>query len=478
MFAKIIIKPIILMRFYNKQGIPTLIFYPFFGYTKIYMDDFHKKGDALATFKALRKEEKFKEIVVTNLGSDVFLWVISPALLKECLLNKVDCFEKIALKRLFKLFGEKQIVQNEDFEWKKSRKMLTKSFSFDILRKNTPLITAVIEEKLKKIGNAANVDIKATFQQLFSQTLMRIFFDKDFSETILDEKPLCFWVVHLTEEIFAEFLEIYIYIFGERFYDWGLRKKDRELNHYINVVRKLFSKHIKEKKEQNYFEENNLLSYLIQHEKEMDIDEDRIVNEMLTLFFAGTDTTTGLLVNILYLLSRNCGSLEKLHQEIDENIKDENKITYDEINKLEFLNAVIKETMRICGPGIFSIQRYTSKAMKLGKYFIKKNTGIMFSFVSNFYDEEIFSNAYEFKPERWVGESGNKLSQIDPYIFIPFSAGSRNCIGQHLAILEAKITLLKFLKKYRFELKNKEVKYDVKFLYEPAEPLLFDIKIR
>ena len=151
MFAKIIIKPIILMRFYNKQGIPTLIFYPFFGYTKIYMDDFHKKGDALATFKALRKEEKFKEIVVTNLGSDVFLWVISPALLKECLLNKVDCFEKIALKRLFKLFGEKQIVQNEDFEWKKSRKMLTKSFSFDILRKNTPLITAVIEEKLKKI---------------------------------------------------------------------------------------------------------------------------------------------------------------------------------------------------------------------------------------------------------------------------------------------------------------------------------------
>ena len=185
-------------------------------------------------------------------------------------------------------------------------------------------------------------------------------------------------------------------------------------------------------------EEKNLLSHIIEHQNEADFDDNR--------------------------------------KEIDENIKDENQMEYDQINNLQYLNAVLKETLRFSGPGLFSIQRYTSKAMKLGKYFIKKNTGIMYSFVSNFYDEEIFSDAYTFKPERWLGESGKKLSQIDPYIFIPFSAGPRNCIGQHLAILEAKIGLLKFVKKYQFELINKEIKYEVKFLCGPSEPLLFDIK--
>ncbi len=69
----------------------------------------------------------------------------------------------------------------------------------------------------------------------------------------------------------------------------------------------------------------------------------------------------------------------------------------------------------------------------------------------------------EFNPER-----GNNIDQskIPPYSFFPFSAGHRVCIGQHLAVLEAKIILIHFLKRYEsIELEKKDYKLENRLTY-------------
>jgi len=57
-----------------------------------------------------------------------------------------------------------------------------------------------------------------------------------------------------------------------------------------------------------------------------------------------------------------------------------------------------------------------------------------------------FENPTVFDPERWTNNKG--LSE--PFSFLPFSGGTRNCIGQHLAMIETRIILVHFLKNFQF----------------------------
>jgi cytochrome P450 len=66
------------------------------------------------------------------------------------------------------------------------------------------------------------------------------------------------------------------------------------------------------------------------------------------------------------------------------------------------------------------------------------------------YHPKIFPKPFEFDPERW-----NRMDQkMNPYTFTPFSIGARGCLGQHFAMLEAKIVLIKFLDKFQMKLKG------------------------
>lgn len=63
-------------------------------------------------------------------------------------------------------------------------------------------------------------------------------------------------------------------------------------------------------------------------------------------------------------------------------------------------------------------------------------------------NKNAFNNPYDFDIYRWLRSDDFELNS-DPLKFIPFLAFNRNCIGQHLAIIEAKIILADILRKYK-----------------------------
>ena len=105
---------------------------------------------------------------------------------------------------------------------------------------------------------------------------------------------------------------------------------------------------------------------------------------------------------------------------------------------------------------------------------IKKGDIVRADLFSSYFNEKYFDRPFEFDPRRFYDENKPKLGS---HVFIPFSAGPRNCIGQHLAIIEVKLIISEFLERFEFKMKDGyQLKMISRFTYEPVEKVLFDLK--
>ena len=108
----------------------------------------------------------------------------------------------------------------------------------------------------------------------------------------------------------------------------------------------------------------------------------------------------------------------------------------------------------------------------------KKDMGVMIPVYSLHRDEEFWSEPDTFKPERFLPE--NKDS-INPFAYLPFGNGPRNCIGMRFALMEIKSILARMLRKYRL-LRGPEtpvpIKIQPKSVLAPAEPVMIRFEKR
>lgn len=106
----------------------------------------------------------------------------------------------------------------------------------------------------------------------------------------------------------------------------------------------------------------------------------------------------------------------------------------------------MKETLRLYPPAVF-INRLATKDTKLGKYNIPKNTQLQFAIIYIHHDTEIWGpDAHKFNPERFAEGTSHHLGA-----YLPFGAGPAICVGQNLAIVEAKMALAMVLQRFEFE---------------------------
>eukprot|EP00884_Botryococcus_braunii_P018825 jgi/Botrbrau1/5626/Bobra.55_1s0015.1 len=134
-------------------------------------------------------------------------------------------------------------------------------------------------------------------------------------------------------------------------------------------------------------------------------------------------------------------------------------IDYDDLNKLVYLNACIKESQRFhpTAPMLF---RQAMQDVKIGRYLIPKGTLLLLHLMAMYQSDDNFDNASEFLPERWYaddadiarhcGEKPEPGSQVRR--FVPFGDGCRKCIGGELGRVSLIATLARLFSNFRFRL--------------------------
>nr|XP_043635903.1 cytochrome P450 Tp4149-like [Erigeron canadensis] len=236
-----------------------------------------------------------------------------------------------------------------------------------------------------------------------------------------------------------------------------IKEVSKELDEFLESV---IEEHITQRRETNGSvrsdEGQDLVDILLDVQKEhaggFIIDNDSIKAVILDMFVAGTDTTSTNIEWAVSELIRHPRVMKKLQQEVTEIANGKSMITERDLEKMKYLKAVIKETLRLHLSVPLLIQRETTQDVKLMGFDIAARTMVVVNAWAIAKDPAVWEEPDNFKPERFLN------SPIDykglHHEFIPFGAGRRGCPGIQFAIVVNELALANLVYKYDLAVPN------------------------
>jgi cytochrome P450 len=173
-----------------------------------------------------------------------------------------------------------------------------------------------------------------------------------------------------------------------------------------------------------------------------------IRDEADTFMFEGHDTTTSGISWTLYCLAKYPEHQEKIREEVRNVLMGREWLDYDDLKELKYTQWCIKEAMRLYPP-VFFIMRRLSSDTELDGHLIPKGMPINISIRIIHRNPDIWENPEEYDPLRFHPSNAEGR---DPYAYLPFSAGQRNCIGQNFALNEEKLVVGSIVHRFNLSL--------------------------
>ena len=163
-------------------------------------------------------------------------------------------------------------------------------------------------------------------------------------------------------------------------------------------------------------------------------------DELATMITAGHETTGTALSWALECLLRRPEVVRRIREEIAR-VAGEGEIPRgrEQLAKLEYLDATIKEVLRFRPIMAFGGTRMVQAPWRLGEWQIPPGTAVANALSMVHRRPDLYPDPQEFRPERFLGK------RPDPYEWTPFGGGVRRCLGMAFALYEMKIVLARLL---------------------------------
>ncbi|KAM0041139.1 putative cytochrome P450 [Helianthus debilis subsp. tardiflorus] len=399
-------------------------------------------------------------------GPTVRLTVAEPDLIREIFSSKSEFYEKNEAHPLIKQLEGDGLLSLKGEKWALHRKIITPTFHMENLKLLVPMATSSVVRMLDKwldMSNTDEVEIEVSqwYQNLTEETVTRTAFGTSYE----DGKHI--FQLQAQQMVLASEAFQKVTIPGYRFLP---TKRNRESWRLEKEIKKCLMKVI-ERRRENWDKEGmengpkDLLGLMIKAStKESEnispatapaaaITARDIAEECKSFFFAGEQTTSNLLTWTTVLLAMHPQWQVIARDEVLKVCGPRDIPTKDDVSKLKTLTMILNESLRLYPPIVASIRRAKTD-VQLGGCKVPGGTELLIPILAVHHDQAIWGNdANEFNPARF--SEGIARAAKHPVSFIPFGIGVRTCIGQNLAMLQAKLTLAIILQRFSFRLSPK-----------------------
>ena len=172
---------------------------------------------------------------------------------------------------------------------------------------------------------------------------------------------------------------------------------------------------------------------------------------------AGSDTTTVTMIWALSLLLNNPEALKKAQIELDEHVGRQKQVKESDVKNLVYLQAIVKETLRLYPPGPFGIPHESTEDCTINDYHIPARTRLMVNIQKLQRDPRVWEDPCEFQPERFLTRHRDFDVRGQSPEFIPFGNGRRMCPGISFALQIMHLTLANLLHRFEIDRSSKEL---------------------
>ena len=343
------------------------------------------------------------------------------------------------------LLGEQSMIILSGEKHKRERQLLMPPFHGERMRNYGQQICDIALDVASKWSVDRPFFVRTAMQEVTMRVILQAVFGLDDGPRLQKIRPLLASVVDMT----GSPLRSSMLIFGWMQQDWGPWSPWGQMKQRQRKIDELTYAEIAERRDQPDPSRTDILSLMMaaRDENGQPMTNQELRDELMTLLFAGHETTATALTWAFYWIHSLPSVRQKLLQELDSLGENPDPM---EIFRLPYLSAVCQETLRIYPVAMLTFPRVVNSPVELMGHQLEPGTVVIGSIYLTHHREDLYPEPLQFKPERFLER------QFSPYEYVPFGGGSRRCIGMALAQLEMKLVLAHILRDFDLALAEKK----------------------
>ncbi|XP_048130776.1 cytochrome P450 CYP82D47-like isoform X2 [Rhodamnia argentea] len=406
--------------------------------------------------------DEYGPIFTIRLGMFPALVVSSSKMAKECF-TKND----LALSTRPRLLAPKILAYDYAMfafaaygsYWREVRKMVTMELLTNRRVESllNPILASEADVAIRELHELCienkddSVDLKQWFAKLTLNVIIKIVAGKRYPGTDKEEEQRC----HEALRDFFHFLGMFLAADALPFLRWldlgghvkAMKRTAEELEKILGgwlEERKSNSKDSGETNGERDF--MDVMLSVLNDEEIGGYDSDTIIKSTcLAMIAGGSDTTMVTLTWAISLLLNNLPILKKAQEELDARIGNRRRVKAADIASLTYLQAIVKETLRLQPPVSLSPPRLFTEDCTIGEYHVPKGTRLIVNISKIHIDPGTWSDPLEFRPERFLSSHKDVDVTDSNFELLPFGGGRRICPGISFGLRTVHFLLARFL---------------------------------
>uniref|UniRef100_A0A0N4Z4L9 Cytochrome P450 n=1 Tax=Parastrongyloides trichosuri TaxID=131310 RepID=A0A0N4Z4L9_PARTI len=482
------LKLIIWKTYWKKRNIPSPDGTIFFGHTLQLFGDFKKCDE--------RWQKEFGETYGLMIMGTPDLTTTNMEIIKEVYVKQ---FENFTDRQAFipESAGEEEsLLTNGMFSkggdaWRRIRNLCSPAFTTGKMKMFVKFFNESVDKTIeilnKHCDNDKEIDMKMlcdgmTLDSIFKSTfgykadmqedpnnIVRVYARKMFESDIKDPAFLFLILFPYINSLLRKYFGYHVneqkeHNFFRDMLSECFERRKKELKENVNNEApdffKVLIKSLEEKNQINEIDNEIIFEKATESQKKKGMSKCEILAQGFLFLLAGYETTSNTLHFLLFMLAHHQEYQDKCREEIINALdgKNINYIDYETVNKLNYLEQCVKESLRMYPPA-GKINRMCVKRTTINGIDFEPGTTVSVSIFNLHYNDKVYPEPEVYDPDRFSPE---QKALRDPLYYLPFGYGPRNCIGMRYAYLSMKVYLARLLLKFKFVTCDNSVSLPVK----------------